>query len=186
VRADNARAIALYRSLGFAWESTRRGFLRLADGRPVDDLVLVRTNRPVTCEKAAAALIRDRSICLFGHPSAGWQVPKGTLEPGEDAATAVLREVEEETRLVGARILAPLGSWHVLPPDGTVQRWHGFALAPPAGCPDRWDHVARGSVEEDGLVFELRWTPLAWADEVLPPQFHELVHRARALGGRGP
>ena len=37
VRADNNRAIALYRSLGFAHEATRHGFIRLADGRLVDD-----------------------------------------------------------------------------------------------------------------------------------------------------
>ncbi|MGK3993483.1 N-acetyltransferase family protein [Sorangium sp. So ce1024] len=40
VRADNARAIALYRSVGFAHEGTRRGFVRADDGAYVDDLVM--------------------------------------------------------------------------------------------------------------------------------------------------
>ncbi|MGK3983949.1 GNAT family N-acetyltransferase [Sorangium sp. So ce136] len=40
VRADNARAIALYRSVGFAHEGTRRGFVRGDDGAFVDDLVM--------------------------------------------------------------------------------------------------------------------------------------------------
>lgn len=42
VRADNARAIALYLSLGFAMEGLRRGFVRLADGSFVDDWCMVR------------------------------------------------------------------------------------------------------------------------------------------------
>lgn len=42
VRADNAPAQALYRRLGFAVEATRARFVRLDDGRYVDDLVMVR------------------------------------------------------------------------------------------------------------------------------------------------
>lgn len=37
-----------------------------------------------------------------------WGLPKGLIEPGEDAATAALREVREETGLQ-AEIEAPLG-----------------------------------------------------------------------------
>ena len=39
-RADNARATALYRSLGFTTEGVRRGFVRRDDGTLVDDLVM--------------------------------------------------------------------------------------------------------------------------------------------------
>lgn len=42
VRADNPRAIALYRSVGFEEEGRRRGFVRTLDGGRVDDLVLTR------------------------------------------------------------------------------------------------------------------------------------------------
>lgn len=42
VRADNPRAIALYRSVGFEEEGRRRGFVRTPDGECVDDLVLTR------------------------------------------------------------------------------------------------------------------------------------------------
>ncbi|MCC6875200.1 MAG: GNAT family N-acetyltransferase [Sandaracinaceae bacterium] len=42
VRADNDRARALYRSLGFEEEGRRRDFVLLPDGGFVDDLVMVR------------------------------------------------------------------------------------------------------------------------------------------------
>lgn len=41
VRADNERAHALYRSLGFTHEGTRARFVRLPDGRYVDDWIFV-------------------------------------------------------------------------------------------------------------------------------------------------
>jgi ribosomal protein S18 acetylase RimI-like enzyme len=41
-RQDNDRARALYESEGFVIESTRARFIRLPDGRYVDDLVYVR------------------------------------------------------------------------------------------------------------------------------------------------
>lgn len=46
VRADNTRALALYRSLGFDQESVRRDFVRLEDHTFVDDLCLVRFLTP--------------------------------------------------------------------------------------------------------------------------------------------
>lgn len=39
VRADNERAHALYRSFGFTHEGTRARFVRLPDGRYVDDFI---------------------------------------------------------------------------------------------------------------------------------------------------
>jgi ribosomal protein S18 acetylase RimI-like enzyme len=42
VRADNARARALYESEGFSLESVRRRFIKLESGSYVDDLVMTR------------------------------------------------------------------------------------------------------------------------------------------------
>lgn len=41
VRADNPRAIGLYRSLGFTREGVRARFVRLPDGSSVDDWIMV-------------------------------------------------------------------------------------------------------------------------------------------------
>jgi ribosomal-protein-alanine N-acetyltransferase len=42
VKADNAAAIALYESSGFAWAGVRRGYYRGRDGSTADALVLAR------------------------------------------------------------------------------------------------------------------------------------------------
>lgn len=42
MRADNDRAHALYRSLGFVCEGSRERFVRLGDGTYVDDWIMVR------------------------------------------------------------------------------------------------------------------------------------------------
>ena len=69
----------------------------------------------------------------------GWQLPQGGIDPEEDPATAVLRELEEEIGTAQATLLGDHGEWltYDLPPDlvghalggryrGQRQRW--FAL----------------------------------------------------------
>jgi len=62
-----------------------------------------------------------------------WSLPKGHLDPGEDAASAAVREVAEETG-VSAEIVAPLPSTAHPTPAGTKQvAW--FLMRPLAGEP---------------------------------------------------
>lgn len=64
-----------------------------------------------------------------GYPAAGrWTLPGGGVEFGEDPAVAVLREIEEETGLIG-RIVGPV---RVLNDTGVWQRRDG---------PVRYHHV---------------------------------------------
>src|SRR5262245_62334075 len=65
-----------------------------------------------------------RELLVFRHPSAGIQLPAGTVEPGEAIEVAVVREVQEETGLSRVTLLRHLGShaesWR---PDGrTITR----------------------------------------------------------------
>ncbi len=173
VRADNFRAIRLYRSLGFAEEVRRRGYLRLTGATRVDDLGMVRVHRAPEAEHAAAAVLRRVEgrveIRVCAHPVAGWRLPTTTVEPGEPPARAALRGVEAEAGGLGARLVGDLGSWTTLVPSGAAHRWHGFLVEAADGPPDRPDSAVGP-----------RWVPLASAVEVLPPRFHEVVRRAEA------
>lgn len=81
--------------------------------------------KPQSVHKVSAFITRDtamgRQILLFRHPTAGIQVPAGTVEDGEGLETAVLREVTEETGLTQVRIISYLGKMdNELEPDSRV------------------------------------------------------------------
>ena len=64
-------------------------------------------------QKVTAFIVRERGgvkeLLVFKHPTAGVQIPAGTVEIGEDIETAVKREVHEETGLQFVEIEAYLG-----------------------------------------------------------------------------
>jgi len=68
-------------------------------------------SRPV--EKVTAFIIREtkdgHDLLLFRHPSAGVQIPAGTVEDGETPKEAVLREAAEETGLAELSVRRYLG-----------------------------------------------------------------------------
>ena len=64
-------------------------------------------------QKVTAFITRERNgvkeLLVFKHPTAGIQIPAGTVEKGEDIETAVKREVYEETGLQLVEIEVYLG-----------------------------------------------------------------------------
>ena len=54
-----------------------------------------------TIEKVSAFITQERhgvkSLLVFKHPTAGIQIPAGSVEPGEDIQTTAVRETYEET-----------------------------------------------------------------------------------------
>jgi hypothetical protein len=63
--------------------------------------------------KVAAYITQADWLLVFSepaYPAAGTQIPGGTIQPGEDPDSAVLREAEEETGLTGLRIRRYLGT----------------------------------------------------------------------------
>ena len=64
-------------------------------------------------QKVTAFIIRKRNgveeLLVFKHPTAGIQIPAGTVEAGEDIETAVKREAYEETGLQFVEIENYLG-----------------------------------------------------------------------------
>jgi ADP-ribose pyrophosphatase YjhB (NUDIX family) len=54
-------------------------------------------------------LPEPRDLLVFEHPTAGLQLPAGTVEAGETPRDAVLREVKEKTGLQQIAIISALG-----------------------------------------------------------------------------
>lgn len=106
-------------------------------------------------------------VLAFDHPLAGTQLPKGTLEPGEDPLHGVLRELNEETGLSSVEHVRHVGQWTRyagagLDENGELQRhdWDVFLLRPVEEPPASWNHVASGSTAEAGKEFRCRWLPV--------------------------
>ena len=66
-----------------------------------------------TLEKVSAFITQKRngvkSLLVFKHPTAGIQIPAGSVEPGENIETTAVRETYEETGLQHVKIEAYLG-----------------------------------------------------------------------------
>ena len=123
-----------------------------------------------TTLRGAAALIGrlDRRGRLL------WSLPKGHIEAGETAEQAAVREVEEETGIIG-RVVAPLGTidfWFVAEDRRVHKTVHHFLL-----------RALGGELSDDDVeVAEVAWVPLgelesrlAYADE------RRLIRRATEL-----
>jgi 8-oxo-dGTP pyrophosphatase MutT (NUDIX family) len=103
-----------------------------------------------------------------------WSLPKGHIEVGETAEQAAVREVEEETGIIG-RVVAPLGTidfWFVAEDRRVHKTVHHFLL-----------RALGGELCDDDIeVAEVAWVPLgelesrlAYADE------RRLIRRATEL-----
>lgn len=106
-------------------------------------------------------------LLIFSHPeepSAGLQVPAGTMEDRETPEQAVLREAIEETGLDGLRIVAYLGDIVLDRADvgrDEIHHRYFFHLMCESEPPERWQHYE--SDPSDGSeppLFELWWAPL--------------------------
>ena len=103
-----------------------------------------------------------------------WSLPKGHIEEGETAEQAAVREVEEETGIIGC-VVAPLGTidfWFVAEDRRVHKTVHHFLLRATGGALS----------DEDIEVSEVAWVPLdelesrlAYADE------RRLIRRATEL-----
>jgi 8-oxo-dGTP pyrophosphatase MutT (NUDIX family) len=132
-------------------------------------------------ETSAGGLVvdhRSRTAALIGRLDRRgrllWSLPKGHIEVGETAEQAAVREVEEETGIIG-RVVAPLGTidfWFVAEDRRVHKTVHHFLLRALGGelCDDDFE------------VAEVAWVPLgelesrlAYADE------RRLIRRAPEL-----
>jgi 8-oxo-dGTP pyrophosphatase MutT (NUDIX family) len=91
-------------------------------------------------------------VLLIRDPYHNWGLPKGHLEEGEDALTAAIREVREETGLDGLELVAELGSidWHFRRGETLTHKFCTFFLMLSAEG-DPTPQVAEGITECDWL-----------------------------------
>ncbi|WP_347319558.1 NUDIX domain-containing protein [Rossellomorea sp. RS05] len=97
-------------------------------------------------------------VLVFQHPilEAGVQIPKGTVQDGEDPEAAVVREMIEETGLTewGKPVFLADDRWRA--DDGSIHHRHFYRLDQ-GDAPDQWQHEPSGGGEEEGLQFTLFW-----------------------------
>jgi 8-oxo-dGTP pyrophosphatase MutT (NUDIX family) len=112
-----------------------------------------------TIEAAGGVVVRDGQVLVVHRPKYDdWSLPKGKLDPGEDHATAALREVAEETGL-RARLVRELPSTSYRDRFGrpkTVRYW--------------LMEVAGGAFTPNPEVDEARWLAPAEAASLLSYQ----------------
>ena len=87
-------------------------------------------------EAAGGVVANDRDELLMIFRRNRWDLPKGHIDSGEDALTAAVREIEEETGVTGLTFVAPLcntlhaycvyGEWE-------LKRTYWFAFDCPGG-----------------------------------------------------
>lgn len=104
-------------------------------------------------------------VLVFKHPvaEAGIQIPKGTVQPGEETQDAVLREMEEETGLRNLKVEQLLAEDLWENDDGSIHHRFFYEL-PICNVGDGWDNDPTGGGEEEGLTFHFFW--ISSIDEV--------------------
>ncbi|QEL57453.1 NUDIX hydrolase [Chromobacterium paludis] len=129
----------------------------------------------MSANKACPLLLQDGKLLWFRHPLAGCQLVKGTIEPGEGAAEAALRELSEEAGIRHARATRDLGEWAS---GYQGQRWSFTLCEVDALLPQAWTHFC---ADDGGLQLNFFWHPLTAA---APADSHPLYHRALAEARR--
>ncbi|NMH68313.1 NUDIX domain-containing protein [Bacillus sp. RO3] len=105
--------------------------------------------------------VRDKrtQVLVFRHkgiPEAGIQIPKGTVNQGENTFNAVIREMKEETGIQRFEVekLISVDYWET--DDGAVHNRYFYKIV----ChemADEWEHNPTGGGEEKGLTFQFFW-----------------------------
>jgi 8-oxo-dGTP pyrophosphatase MutT (NUDIX family) len=103
---------------------------------------------PVLCDSTAS------KIMAFRHPSAGIQLVKGSIEPGEHPADAALRELREESGIANAAVCQDLGLWDAQH-DGQI--WSFQLCSTSQSLPESWNHRCE---DDGGLDLHFFWHDL--------------------------
>jgi phosphinothricin acetyltransferase len=109
-------------------------------------------------------------------PSAGTQVPAGTVDAGEAFADAAVRELAEESGLTNAPLLGQIDARSIRnPASGNLHIRRVYHFDGSAIARDEWDHIAGGDSDERGQRFRLRFLPLTQARAALRGYFDHSI-----------
>lgn len=98
-----------------------------------------------------------RSTCIFASNCRTPVSKTGTIESGESAGEAAIRELAEEAGILDTKILSNLGLWN----SGYQEQIWSFHLCEvDHEMPDEWVHHA---FDDGGHDFNFFWYPLAQA-----------------------
>ena len=109
----------------------------------------------MTTEKVCPVVLRRKGgrieVLAFRHPTAGFQLVKGDVEPGEDPIDAARRELAEESGITTISSIEPKGVWES-GYDGQV--WHFYLCAVEEDLPESWIFFAN---DGGGQNFNFFW-----------------------------
>lgn len=126
------------------------------------------TTTPSHVPKVCAYITRaDGKLLVFeGAGHEGLQVPKGTVEAGEDPREALFREVVEESGLGAlnstSHVATDVWTRRLSPHKRYVRHFYHATVYEPR---DSWTHVVTGDGEEAGEAFEYQWVDPAGVDQ---------------------
>jgi 8-oxo-dGTP pyrophosphatase MutT (NUDIX family) len=85
----------------------------------------------------------------------GFEVPKGAVEPGEDLAAAVHREVYEESGLADLEIIQELGiaTWQ-------DEEQHFYLVKTNNATRDAFEHQVTGVDFDQGFRYKFKWVSI--------------------------
>jgi 8-oxo-dGTP pyrophosphatase MutT (NUDIX family) len=114
-------------------------------------------------KRVVAYVTRGRELLVFDHGGTT-QVPAGRVDHDETLEEGLVREVEEETGVVGVRVVRKLadGTEFARLRPGSVQphESHAFHAVTDAETPDAWTHYVTGTGMDAGMQMPCRWVPL--------------------------
>lgn len=127
---------------------------------------------------ASACVWRDGRVLLIERakpPIGMWSLPGGHVEPGETAAAAALRELQEETGL-SAALGHFVGLYEIIRHDGAGRVAVHFAVACYAGI------AGEGEARAASDARSVRWVlPDEFSHFALAPNIAEAVAKARLV-----